>query len=452
MTLLDEGKVGAEEQAAEALFKEARQRRHRRWLVSGLVALALLLIGIGIGVAESRGGGIQTTSGGSGTGTPTLTPIPRTGKNGAVRLAYTPAISTGAAGGAVWMANGSGLYLTTNQGKTWRTVTPPLLIGDDPGYRIGPMVGVGTSDLWLPLEDVPGLAESVPGLIPPGSASVRGSGIDRSTNGGQSWAFTPLPGCVQACGASISLSFTDAEHGFASIGPDQAGVNALFSTSDGGTTWSRVGTLPGTSGARIAFANDADGWMVNATVFVGGGGQAGAMFQTTDGGVSWEQTTGLPESDLYQEPAFFGEDGVVLGVARGDSSARSPLIFTTDDGGSSWTSHRTPSNRASGKWTSVGSGIPFSASSRTDWSLFVGPELYSTVNAGETWRRFVPRPTWQPGQMQSLVFTAANDGWAVTQLPGCEVPHQTAEERSQACYPVLMASTDGGKHWSPRNP
>lgn len=441
VSLLDERQHRTEDQTAEALFKEARRRRRRRWFVSGIITLSLVLIGTGVGIAANRGGprGSQPTSVGSGGGTATAVPGPRPGKVSVPVLTYTPAFSVGVAGDAVWMANGTDIYLTTDGGTTWQTITPSLLIGADPGYRSGPMVGVGSHDLWLPVEDVPGLAERVPDLIPPGSASVRGSGIERSTDGGQTWQFTPLPGCVQTCGANISLSFTDAEHGFASIGPDQQGTSALFATTDGGTTWALVSDLPRTPGARILFTNDVDGWMVNANESVDGGGEEGSLFQTTDGGVSWHQAPGLPMTDSFQLPTFFGQDGVVLEAPPGDVP-NPPVVFTTDDGGSSWTPHPPPYDPATGRWASPGVGIPFSASTYTDWSLFVGPELYATANAGGTWARALPTPTWQPDEMQSMVFATPEEGWAVAQRPGC------------SCYSVLMSTLDGGEHWSPRNP
>ena len=453
MSLLEDRQQGTEDQGAEALFKEARRRRRRRRFVSGIITLSLVLIGTGVGIAASRGGtgGSQPTSAGHGGGTATAVPGPRTGNGAVPPRTYTPALSAGVAGGAVWMANGIDLYLTTDSGTTWQTITPPLLIGADPGYRNGLMVGVGTDDLWLPVEDVPGLAERVPGAIPPGDASIRGSGIERSTDGGQTWQFTELPGCVQTCGSNISLSFTDAEHGFATIGPDQRGISALFATTDGGSAWAPVGNLPGTAGARIAFANDLDGWMVNATVFVGGGGEEGPLFRTTDGGVTWQQAPGLPVTDSFHMPTFFGQDGVVLGTPPG-GAPNAPSVFTTDNGGSSWASHPTPSDPATGKWTSSGGGIPFSPSTYTDWSLFVGPGLYSTADSGGTWSRVVPRPTWQPGAMQSMVFTTPEQGWSVSRLPWCQSPHQTTGQQSEGCYEVLMATSDGGRHWVPSNP
>ena len=71
--------------------------------------------------------------------------------------------------------------------------------------------------------------------------SDRGEGIDRSTDGGRTWTFSTLPGCLQLCG-SIALSFVDADHGFAAVSSDQGNTGrtpgACSSTRpDGGATW-----------------------------------------------------------------------------------------------------------------------------------------------------------------------------------------------------------------------
>jgi photosystem II stability/assembly factor-like uncharacterized protein len=368
-------------------------------------------------------------------------------------VTYTAASWVGPAGAGVWAGSAVGLYLTEDGGTSWKTITPAILNGVDPGYRIGPMVGIGTQDLWLPVEDVPGLMEDEPGLIPPGSASTRGSGIERSSDGGRTWQFTALPGCVQLCGANISLSFPDPEHGFASIGPGPRGTTALFSTSDGGVTWRPVAHLPGTSGSRIVFADASDGWAVNALVFVGGGGEDGSLSRTTDGGVTWQRPAGLPSTDLYEPPLFFGsDDGVVLGRPERGAPGHQPTVFTTADGGARWTAHVTPPDPSTKAWTGAGDAIPFSAPSPAVWMLFVGPRLYVTTDAGRTWTKSRPEPTWRPDEVSTMFMTSPRHGWTVATKPGCpdQYPMTTAE--GEACYPVLMASTDAGGQWTPRNP
>jgi photosystem II stability/assembly factor-like uncharacterized protein len=85
----------------------------------------------------------------------------------------------------------------------------------------------------------------------------------------------------------VSLSFVDALHGFALAG------SALFSTSDGGATWSPVSTLSFASdGASIVFSDLLDGWATAGS----------ALDQTTDGGLSWNPVSGLPAGATLQGP------------------------------------------------------------------------------------------------------------------------------------------------------
>ncbi len=130
---------------------------------------------------------------------------------------------------------------------------------------------MGVNDLWLVLYDVPG-------LVPYGESqdgSDRGEGIDRSTDGGRSWSFSTLPGCVQLCGPT-ALSFVDADHGFAAVSGDQGNPHGppamLFATQDGGASWQQLATPPDLGGvvmdgpapdSKLVFTTAQDGWAVS---------------------------------------------------------------------------------------------------------------------------------------------------------------------------------------------
>jgi hypothetical protein len=167
---------------AEALFKEARQRRRRRR--AGLAAAALLaiaLIATGLLLA-GRGSNQGMPRASQPTVRPPAPSRPQP-KNGAVAAPeYLPVQTMGLAGSQLaWAANGTNLQVTENGGQTWRSVTPPNLGAMTVSEHITAVDAVGTEDLWVVIEDVPGLvpySQSVDG-------SDRGEGIDRSTNGGK---------------------------------------------------------------------------------------------------------------------------------------------------------------------------------------------------------------------------------------------------------------------------
>jgi photosystem II stability/assembly factor-like uncharacterized protein len=442
----------------DALFREAqRRRRRRRALMSAGVALVLLATAIG--VVASRGGthrappGAVRTGGHQGsasTGTRTL----RAGSAPAA-IHYTPMEIGWAEPGVVWGVNGLGVYLTTDAGRTWRTITPPPVTRGDPVEDVQSVVGVGAQDLWMPVNDVFG-------LVPPGDAVGgfdRAQGIERSTDGGRTWTFDTLaPGCYVTCGPD-SLSFIDASHGFAT---NEASLNdgptTLYSTVDGGVAWHPVGPLPGGGAHHITFTSSEDGWAVTGAVygtFPQDQGRpidpGGTLYRTTDGGTTWSAAPGLPVTSRYELPTFFNRrQGIVLGEG---ARARLPVVYVTDDGGATWVAHQLPHTKAVATY-GAGNHIPttrfpLAALSPTVWRLYIGPTLYATSDAGRSWTSTVPMPHRAAGTVFTMAFSSARNGVATAMAPGCSAP---GDSQGLECYESLFGTTDGGEHWRPLTP
>lgn len=437
----------------EALFKEARQRRRRRraLMVAGIVVVLALAATVVV-VARNHPGGPPSVPAHRIGGSRTLRVTPSPGSPGSSSpLVYTPVQEVGLADDSVgWAADGTGIYLTTDQGRSWRTITPPNLANEDVFDRIGSLDAIGQNDLWLALEDVPGLvpySQSTDG-------SDRGQGIDRSTDGGRTWTFTALPGCLQACGANLSMSFVNPEQGFAAMGPGQAGSTLLFSTHDGGAAWTRLGAKGNLGGsAQIVFSSAHDGWAVTGPTFGDRGQQTspgGVLYRTLDGGVSWSPAPGLPSKDQFALPTFFGTNtGVMLSNPEG-ASAQSTSVFVTDDGGATWTAHPLPTIGGLANLKPRGLGSRFAAIGPRSWKIDIGSALYSTSNGGHIWTWFVPIPASQIGTVSSVVFSSSADGMAITLPPGCSGPDY--DPQGPQCFPSLTVSTDGGIRWVPVQP
>ena len=309
------------------------------------------------------------------------------------------------------------------------------------------MVGIGT-DLWLPVSDVIGLvpfSQSVDG-------SDRGAGIERSTDGGVTWNFTPLPGCLQTCGGDLSLSFINPMDGFATEGPTATTSVLLFATSDGGATWSPVSTFPfqGYS-ADISFTDTEDGWALTGPTFASGGAvqnPGGLLYRTTDGGTTWQPVQGLPTTYQYNLPTFFGNDAAVLGQ-RGQAQGFSPpALYVTADGGSTWTSAPLPVAALSGLGVNERPNVSLVALGPASWLVFSGSSIYATTNGGTTWKTTKIGLTWESsssGQPDVSFFTPTT-GWAIAAVE--QTPAGSC--RSAGCndFPVLEETTNGGKSWS----
>lgn len=422
-------------------------------MVGGIVAV-LAIASVAVEVAHNHLGGPPTGSAHrvrpkTVPGTPSLENQPP-----ATNLSYTAVQEVGLADNSLgWVADGSGIYVTADHGLSWRAITPPIFTGQDPSGRIDAIVGVGSTDLWLPVVDVIGLS-------PPtkGEASDRFNGIEHSTDGGATWTFTALPGCLQACGADTSLSFPDAQHGFALEGSVDGQQATVFSTDDGGATWAPVGNLPDIGSldigsGQMVFSNAHDGWVTSGPTF-GRGGQTtstgGVLYRTTNGGTTWSKAPGLPPNDRYEVPTFFGtRHGVVVGYPDGKPS-QAALVFETDNGGATWTAHRLPTDRGLIDYHQSGTGIPFAAIGPASWKIDTGSAIYDTVDAGRTWSRSVPIPESEPGSVSWVVFSSSSDGLAISLPPGCSEP-DTVPNGNQ-CFPSLTVSTDGGSRWVPVNP
>jgi photosystem II stability/assembly factor-like uncharacterized protein len=439
----------------EALFKEAhgRGRRRRRWIVSGVV-LALILAGIVVDLARSGPGGPSAgfthRAGGSKTGSPARSENQATGAGRTYPAVQVMGLADASVG---WAASANGLFLTTDQGRRWRTITPPNLANAFVAEHVGSLDAIGRSDLWLVLIDVPGLvpySQSTDG-------SDRGEGIDRSTDGGRTWTFSALPGCLQACGANLTVSFVDPEHGFATNGPDDSGPTMLFATDDGGATWTPAGNLPDLGsilvggpgpGPQMEFTSALDGWAVTGPLDGYDAKQVspgGVLYRTVDGGTSWTRVSGLPAKAQYSLPTVFGtESAVVLSNPEG-APDQSTSVFVTHNDGQTWTAHRVPiSNARLSRKGARGLQFRFAAVGPASWKIDLGSALYSTVNAGRTWVRSVPWARPVSGPVVSAVFSSPRDGMALLGLTEC----LTAGE----CLPSLTITTDGGHRWEPVRP
>ncbi len=161
-------------------------------------------------------------------------------------------------------------------------------------------------------------------------------GVYRSSDGGTTWKdMGPKKPNEQSTEDFTGLSFTDSKHGIL-VG----GGEMMFTTSDGGTTWTR-NTKDYFSGPRrnyysIGFINATTGWI--ACSKASDEDKDIDCLYTNDGGTTW---TTKKCFNLYQVNnfTFHGNCGVAT------YQMNRTTIMVTTDGGATWTEQGVVSNQ-----------------------------------------------------------------------------------------------------------
>jgi photosystem II stability/assembly factor-like uncharacterized protein len=320
-------------------------------------------------------------------------------------------------GGDVWAANGGGIWRTNDDGMHWSDITPSNLVGDDAAVRLTGFGWFGREDLWFSATEAGDVTKQ----------GLRGFAIERSNDGGLAWHWTALPTCS---GCAMSFSFVDAERGFA-----LGGNGTLYSTCNGGASWSVVSTqLPRSSAPAIDFVNAKVGWLSSANL----------LERTTDAGRTWLHvalplTTSAPLA--LSAPHFFSAaDGFVVATLAG----RKGVLYATEDGGSRWRAEPLPAApnppSLSPGWYSEPA---FEVSSPDDWAMRAGPRLYVTGDAGQHWAEMPGPPTYGKGDpIWGFAVTSTATGWLAAAATPCG-----NGPKDLCAVPVLLLTTNHGKTW-----
>ncbi|MFY7921861.1 MAG: WD40/YVTN/BNR-like repeat-containing protein, partial [Gemmatimonas sp.] len=229
-----------------------------------------------------------------------------------------------------------GVWRTTNAGQSWENITD----GKTDLSSVG-AISVAPSDpnvIWVgsgegkPREDI-----------------TYGTGVYRSTDGGETWTPRGLANTQHITSLRVHPSNPDVAYVSAlghAFGPSPD--RGVFRTTDGGATWKKVLFLNDSTGAadisidvtnpRILYASmwkfQRSPWGMDA-----GAGRSG-LWKSTDGGDTWTELTfnpGMPKG-------LIGKIGVSVSPANGQRvyaniEAQDSLggVFRSDNGGATWT-------------------------------------------------------------------------------------------------------------------
>jgi photosystem II stability/assembly factor-like uncharacterized protein len=238
------------------------------------------------------------------------------------------------------------IYTTGNGGGTW---TPEAVSTTDAGLKA--------------VSCVP----STSVCVAVGNQGSDQSLIVRTTNAGNSWSPQAAPAGDFAL---VAVSCPSTSECIAVMGNNSANGPVLVTTNSG-TTWTAGSVPAGTFGLA-----DVSCMSVSDCVAVGYDAAGHAVITTTDGGAVWEAVPGAP--------AELGAVSCVVStafcVAGGGTTTAPAQIFTSSNGGSSWTQRTPPS------------GLPaildMSCPSTSDCSSvgsFSGGSVAGTSDGGVSW-------------------------------------------------------------------
>jgi photosystem II stability/assembly factor-like uncharacterized protein len=318
---------------------------------------------------------------------------------------------------------------TGDGGLTWQDVTPPQAAPEKGALlqAAGHFMDARQAWVFYTLDDGRPIYPAVVWHTADGGASWQSS--QQIDLGGVEYQFS-YPG----------LQFTDAQHGWlmAHVG---AGMNhdyvMLYRSQDGGQSWQRLidpymdGGIQACYKPGMEFVDAQQGWL---PVDCNGVMPGALLYHTADGGETWEMVNLPPPAD---QPGIFENYAVACGVrqaifftpqmgyagvtcANYDTDPLTTLyyLYTTQDGGVTWTSSAYP-----------GGSLTF-LDAQMGWAQ--NEDIYHTTDGGATWTK-IANVSWQA----EFDFVSQEQGWAIA-----EAGEDTA----------LVQSKDGGVYWSEIEP
>ena len=307
------------------------------------------------------------------------------------------------------------LLRTTDGGIRWQDVTLPSSSGRK--IRVLRMSVLSSDVAWVWLY---GIVETT-------------AEIFRTVDGGRTWKSITVP-----TAGGILISFINPREGWllASFGGAMGRYPIeIYRSTDGGEMWTKIAAWESSVTGNMTFLDSTTGWITSYDPR-GPSSQVG-LYVTHDGGRTWRwRNLPLPSGltpfwiPRPRAPQFFtARDGIfpVFFALLSDASRQDvvkilAVVYTTHDGGTTWT----PS-----KPISVAlSGYPYSfADAEYGW-VSDGTALHVTRDGGRNWTRL--KPTGPFADVQHLEFVSSQVGWALRRTS-----------------PYLLKTLDGGRTWAP---
>lgn len=410
----------------------ARGRRRRRNLVSGtLLAVAVVVVGA-VGV---RAGWIAQSTPSAGQAGPAPAPASGTPAPGTAASGPGPTLATPSTGVATTLPLGTVTSLdavqVTGPGSAVVVGMGTILVTGDRG-RTWVRVWQGGEDL----RDVNFSSASTGWALGP-------STVLATVDGGQHWRELGAP----AQGTLRRVHFVSRTEGWGVAGGSAqagdgpmvpAGGTRLVHSVDGGRTWSELASpAPPQS---VCFTSAADGWLASGT----------RVWRSTDGGRGWgpQPSFTLPVAGggpPFQAELQCADPGAAWVRFSGGGAAAGHLpyaLYTTRDGGGRWRGVLAEGNTlAATLRLPAGPGSypgPYSVIDPSNAFLLSPSPAADAVGgvlvSGAQLTAVPDIPAASLREPTSVGFASASRGWAVG--------------RDAAGRAVILATADGGRHWT----
>ena len=219
-----------------------------------------------------------------------------------------------------WVLLDQHVFWTSDAGQAWQEIGPSI----PPGALVQDVEFKDASMGWV-LWSI---------ANPDGSIEFQ---LAFSSDGGTTWATRSLslfePGEIASNAEKAEMGWLDGQTGWIAVKQNTGSnfsLGVLFTTSDGGTTWSRS-TLPVAD--NVYFSDPQIGWAV-------GGPASDQVFRTQNAGASWEPVqpgdpSGGSQTEMYL-PFSAGGQSLLVTTALGEETHLS--VYTLENSSDEWRS------------------------------------------------------------------------------------------------------------------
>jgi len=204
-------------------------------------------------------------------------------------------------------------------------------------------------------------------------ASTRSNGLWSSSDGGENWKRMGQPGKTPSnAGQAVTFVFdpTDPKTMW-TAGMYNYGV---WKTSDAGQTFTHLGKNDHCDGIAVDFADP-----LRKTLLLGLHEQEHSLHRSTDGGLTWERIGDkIPEGTAFTTDPIIIDSKTYVINSSGYKKGEAWGIYRTEDAGQTWA--QVSKEGAGGNYTFTSKGQIF-------WSCLWDQHMITSTDQGKTWSR-----------------------------------------------------------------